>query len=153
MLSVSLKHFSLCYLTKVFTFKRNACFQLHVIELLAKLEKIKWSQCIEINKVGHNIPILRPCLLIYNYSLTFFFFYLLPLFFLENYLYSMCLIHLLQIWHDLSLNFYICYIVAYKNTLLLIGKNSDGSGFHLSLSEWSFAKCHVTVKQMCWVCH
>ena len=37
-------------------------------------------------------------------------------------------------------------VVHIKNTLLLIGKSSScgrGSGFPLSLSEWSFTICHM----------
>ena len=49
----------------------------------------------------------------------------------------------------------MCYpvygMVHIKEPLLLIGKsNPCGScGFPISLSEWSFTICHVTVNKMC----
>ena len=40
---------------------------------------------------------------------------------------------------------------AYKRTLLQIRKSSPcgGSRFPLSLSEWSFTICHITINKMC----
>ena len=48
----------------------------------------------------------------------------------------------------------VCRMVHIKQHLLLIGKSSPfsgGSGFTLSLSEWSFTICgrHITVNKMC----
>ena len=45
----------------------------------------------------------------------------------------------------------VCGMVHIKEPLLLIGKSSPcgGSGFPLSLSEWSWS--HITVNKMCWV--
>ena len=50
----------------------------------------------------------------------------------------------------------VCGMMYIKEPLLLIGKSSPcgGSGFPLSLSEWSFTiiyvHCHITVNKMCW---
>ena len=47
----------------------------------------------------------------------------------------------------------VCGKVHIKEPLLLIGKSSPygGSGFPLSLSEWSFTICptYITVNKMC----
>ena len=49
----------------------------------------------------------------------------------------------------------VCGMMHIKEPLLLIGKSSPcgGSGFPLSLSEWSFTICltPITVNKMCWV--
>ena len=49
----------------------------------------------------------------------------------------------------------MCYpvygMMDIKDPFLLIGKSSlcsGGSGFPLSLAEWSFAICHITIKQL-----
>ena len=49
----------------------------------------------------------------------------------------------------------VCGMVHMKEPLLLIEKSSPcgGSGFPLSLSEWSFVWRHITVNKMCSVCH
>ena len=41
------------------------------------------------------------------------------------------------------MSYHVCEMVHIKESLLLIGKSSlcGGSGYHLSLSEWSFTIC------------
>ena len=45
----------------------------------------------------------------------------------------------------------VCGMMHVKEPLLLIRKSSPcgGSGFPLSLSEWSFTICHITVNKIC----
>ena len=54
---------------------------------------------------------------------------------------------------DRGMCYPVCEMMHIKEPLLLIGKSSPcgGSGFPLSLSEWSFTIClyHITVNKMC----
>ena len=72
---------------------------------------------------------------------------------------SLCLSLFQPVLHDWcneghGICYPVCGMVHIKEPLLLIGKRSPcgSSGFPLSLSEWSFTTCHITINKMCWVC-
>ena len=50
---------------------------------------------------------------------------------------------ILHVWCNKGMHYPVCGMVHVKEPLLLIGKSSlcGGSGFPLSLSEWSFTIC------------